>query len=84
MAENQRKDYFIFLISQGGYMALYIISHEGYHFVRFADFPGFGNRPQWSPDLENAKTFDSEAQAQECLEDSRFGDFRKRCEIHII
>lgn len=65
-------------------MAQYVISHEGYYFVCFADFPGFGNRPQRSPDLENAKTFDSESQARACLEDERFGDFRKRCEIHII
>ena len=65
-------------------MAQYIISHEGYHFVRFADFPGFGNRPQWSPDRERAMIFDRAEQAQACLEDERFGDFRKRCEIHTI
>lgn len=65
-------------------MAQYIISHEGYYFMRFADFPGFGKHAQWTPDIEKAKTFDSEAQARACLEDERFGDFRKRCEIQAV
>ena len=65
-------------------MAQYIISHEGYHFVRFADFPGFGDGPQWTPDMERAKRFDTEALAKECLRDDRFGNIRNCCEIQAV
>lgn len=65
-------------------MGKYVIHSDGYYFVRFADFPGFGDRPQWTPDRENAKIFDSEEQARACLEDDRFGDFHNRCEIQAV
>lgn len=65
-------------------MGKYVIYSDGYYFMRFADFPGFGDRPQWTPDLERAKLFDTEALAKECLRNDRFGDFRNRCEIQAV
>lgn len=65
-------------------MQKYIIYSDGYYFMRFADFPGFGKHAQWTPDIEKAKLFDTEALAKECLRDDRFGNIRNRCEIQTI